>query len=385
MRSETVELLERLIAFPSISSESNLDLINFIEEYLTDHGVTSQRIWSPCGNKASLIANIGPSVPGGIVLSGHTDVVPVVGQAWLTDPWRLTAKHGKLYGRGTCDMKGFIAIALSRVADMVKMGLRRPVQLAFSHDEEVGCGGAEAIVSALKNAFPMASAVIIGEPTLMKVVSAHKGMLGFRTTVHGYEVHSSLVNKGVSAVMCAADLISWHNIQNEKNALVSSALSTAPSFDIAFTTLHVGTITGGTALNITARRCEFVTDIRTIPGEDSEWKDAYLNKVETVSRQMQKIRSEAWVEVNQFINMPSLIATPASTATALAKRLTNEEDELAVSYGTEAGFFQKYGYSVVVCGPGSIENAHQPNEFIAVSEVERCEKFIDDLLVSLCH
>lgn len=383
MRSETVELLEKLVAFRTVSKDSNLDLIAFVERFLGDFGVESQRVLSPCGTKTSLIANVGPRVPGGTVLSGHTDVVPVEGQDWTSDPWQLTERENKLFGRGTCDMKGFLAIALSRVPDMLRMGLRRPIQLAFSHDEEVGCAGADALVSAMRTLLPPASVVIVGEPTLMKVVSAHKGMLGFRTTVHGYEAHSSLVNKGVSAVMRAAELVAWHESQNEKNALVASGRSEPSQFDVPFTTLHVGTITGGTAINITAGRCEFVSDIRTMPGEDRLWQGEYFGKVAQASRQMQRVRPEARIDGVQFIDVPSYGGESNSAAVSLAKQLTGDDYECAVSYATEAGFFQKYGYSAVVCGPGSITDAHQPNEFIAISEMERGEEFIDDLLEQL--
>ncbi len=383
MRSDTLSMLERLVSFPTVSKTSNLELIDFVEKYLAQHGVSFQRIPSICGNKASLIACIGPAVSGGIVLSGHSDVVPVEGQSWLGDPWRLASRDGRLYGRGTCDMKGFVAIALARIPEMTRMDLSRPVLLALSHDEELGCAGAEELVSTMKSSLPDAAAVIVGEPTMMKIVSAHKGMLGFRTTVHGYEVHSSRLQKGVSAVMSAAELIAWHSRQNEKNALAISARGAPSMFDVPFTTLHVGTVTGGTALNITARQCEFVTDIRTLPGEDLLWKEAYLEKAAEVSGQIGNRRPEARVEVSQFIDVPSLDAVQTSPAIELAKRLTGEHEEFAVSYATEAGFFQRHGYPVVVCGPGSIENAHQPDEFISISQIDQGERLLDGVLDSL--
>ncbi|TWI31258.1 acetylornithine deacetylase [Paracoccus sulfuroxidans] len=374
MTSETVALLERLVGFPSISRDSNLPLVGFLESHLAGLGIASTRVPSPCGEKASLYASIGPGVPGGVILSGHTDVVPVEGQDWHSDPWRLTHRDGRLIGRGTCDMKGFLAVVLGLLPRMIGAGLKRPIHLALSHDEELGCAGAEALVRAMMLALPPVAGVIVGEPTMTRVVTAHKGMLGFRTVLRGHPTHSSLINRGVSAVMSAAELIAWHNRQNEGNAL--HAATHAGGFDVPFTSLHVGMIEGGNAINTTAHHCAFTSEIRPLPGEDEFWRAAYLAKATEISDRMRRQHRDCQVEVTQFIDVPSL--SPAiPNFPGLVLDLSKTE---AVSYATEAGFFQRAGLATIVCGPGSIAQAHQPNEFITVEELQRGERFIADVI-----
>ncbi|MDO7607364.1 MAG: M20/M25/M40 family metallo-hydrolase, partial [Loktanella sp.] len=260
------DLMEKLIAFPTVSTESNLALIDFVESYLADLGVASTRVPDATGQKASLYAHIGPQVAGGVVLSGHTDVVPVAGQAWDTDPFTVTEKDGKLYGRGTCDMKGFDALALSAVPLALERGIKRPLQIALSYDEEIGCLGAPPMIDHMvSHGMPRADTVIVGEPSMMQVVTGHKGGIGWDMHFRGFEVHSSIAYQGVSAIMMAAKMIEWCNKVNAETAAATpSALAAA--FDPPYTGLHVGTIHGGTANNITAKDCYFNVNIRLVPG-----------------------------------------------------------------------------------------------------------------------
>lgn len=377
------EMLEKLVAFPSVSSESNLPIISFIEEYLSEHGVKSTRVYDDTGLKSNLYAQIGPDVEGGVVLSGHTDVVPVKGQEWDTDPFELTELDGKLYGRGSCDMKGFIATFLSLVPEMVAADLKYPIQLAFSYDEEVGCIGAPFMISEMVENFPKAKAVIVGEPSMMQVVTGHKGLIGFTTQVHGFEIHSSLMHEGVSAVMTAARLVEWLRTQ-----LVECMNATPNAIDVLFeppfTTFHVGVINGGTASNITAKYCEFTIDIRCPPSQDPmDWYDRYLEYIAKVEAEIQSIRPEVSIEIISRDVNPPLKPEIDGIAEALVRQVTGDNGSHVVSYGTEAGQFQREGYSVVVCGPGSIEQAHQPNEFISVKQLEAGEVFIRSIIEKL--
>ncbi len=374
------EILERLVAFPTVSRESNLDLVSWVGDYLSDHGIESQRVPDPGGRKASLFAHVGPLREGAVVLSGHTDVVPVEGQGWTSDPFTLTLRDGRYYGRGTCDMKGFDALAIWALVEAAGRGLRRPLQLALSYDEEVGCLGAPPLIEAMARALPKGAAVIVGEPSMMQVVTAHKGGYGFRTRVIGHEVHSSLLHRGVSAIMQAARLIQW---ANEANALSASAppSEVAALFDPPWTTVHVGMIRGGTAANITAGACRFTMDMRVLPDEDpADWRARYLDQVRRVERDMQAVHPQARIEVQANFGVPALRPEPDGAAEALARRLTGDNGTHVVSYGTEAGQFQQAGLSAVICGPGSIEQAHQADEFITVAQFRAGRAFMERLL-----
>ena len=377
------EMLERLVAFPSVSSESNLPIIEFIEGYLAEHGVKSWRVYDETGLKSNLYAQIGPDVEGGAVLSGHTDVVPVIGQAWDTDPFALTEIDGKLFGRGSCDMKGFIATGLALVPEMVAADLKYPIQFALSYDEEVGCIGAPFMISEMVEKLPKARAVIVGEPSMMQVVTGHKGAIGFMTKVHGFEIHSSLMHNGVSAVMTAARLVEWLRVQ------FTDGMSATPNeidaiFEPPFTTFHVGVMNGGTATNITAKYCEFSTDIRCPPSQNPNvWFDRYMDFVAKVEAEIQAVRPEASIEVIARDINPALKPEVDGMAETFVRQVTGDNATHVVSYGTEAGQFQREGYSVVVCGPGNIEQAHQPNEFIAVSQLEAGEVFIRNIIEKL--
>jgi len=259
------QMIEQLVGFNTVSRDSNLSLIDFVQNYLDDHGVASTRVVSDDGEKSNLYATIGPLEEGGVVLSGHTDVVPVDGQDWQTDPFLLTEDNGRLYGRGTCDMKGFIGIALSLVPQMRL--LRRPIHLALSYDEEVGCRGAPAMIEQMVTNIPSPQAVIVGEPTSMSAVTGHKGIVGLKTTVRGYETHSSQTNRGVSAVMNAARLVGYLSAMAER---LERDTPSDNGFNPHHTSIHVGVINGGTAMNIVSRHCEFVWDVRNIPGDDPD-------------------------------------------------------------------------------------------------------------------
>ncbi len=377
------QMLEKLVSFPTVSDVSNLELINFVEEYLSGHGVKSQRVYDETGEKANLYAVIGPNVEGGVVLSGHTDVVPVKGQAWVTDPFKVTEKDGKLYGRGTCDMKGFDALALALVPEMLKANLKRPIQIALSYDEEVGCLGAPFMISDMVKKLPHAAAVIVGEPSMMQVVSGHKGAIGFMTHVKGFEIHSSLMHQGVSAVMTAARLVEWLRLRFEEN-LAATPNDIDAMFEPPFTTLHAGIIKGGSATNITALDCEFSCDIRCPASQDPlEWFARYKAFVDEVEAEIQAIRPEASITVIARDVNPALKPETEGAAETLARQLTGDNGSHVVSYGTEAGQFQREGYSVVVCGPGSIDQAHQPNEFITIEQFEAGEAFIRRLIDTL--
>ncbi len=378
------DLMDRLVGFPTVSRDSNLDLIDFAEDYLNGFGVRSVRVPNEDGTKAALYAHIGPEVDGGVVLSGHTDVVPVDGQPWDTDPFTVTEKDGRYYGRGTCDMKGFDALALSAVPLAIERGLKRPLQIALSYDEEVGCTGAPPMIDHMvAHGMPRADTVLVGEPSMMKVVTGHKGGLGFHMHFQGFEVHSSIAYQGVSAIMMAAKLIDWANQVNVENAAKTPNDIAAP-FDPPYTTLHVGQISGGTAHNITAKDCRFGFDFRVVPGDDIEaWKTRFHAKLAEIEAEMKAIRPEAGIVAAPRFFVPGLVPETQGSAEELARRLTGDNSHNVVSYGTEAGQFQERGYSAVVCGPGDIAQAHQPNEFITVDQFRQGEAFIARLVDTL--
>nr|WP_281493191.1 acetylornithine deacetylase [Yoonia sp. F2084L] len=375
------ELMDRLVGYPTVSRDSNLELIDFVEDYLAGFSVKSTRVPNEDGTKAALYAHVGPQVDGGVVLSGHTDVVPVDGQAWDTDPFTVTERDGKLYGRGTCDMKGFDALALSAVPLALERGIKRPLQIALSYDEEVGCVGAPPMIDHMVSmGLPRADTVLVGEPSMMKVVTGHKGGIGYKMHFRGFEVHSSLAPTGVSAVMMAAKLINWANEVNAENAARTPSDLSADFFP-PYTTLHVGTISGGTAHNITAKDCHFGFDFRIVPGEDiAEWKARFHAKVAELEAEMKAVRPEAGITAEQYFRVPGLVPEQDGKAEAMVRQLTGENASNVVSYGTEAGQFQERGYSAVICGPGDIAQAHQPNEFVTVDQFQQGEAFIGRLV-----
>ncbi len=377
------EMLEKLVSFPSVSSESNLPIIHFIAEYLDSHGVESHLVYDATGQKANLYANAGPMLEGGVVLSGHTDVVPITGQDWGTDPFQVVEKGGKLFGRGTCDMKGFDALALTAVPLALERGIKRPIQIAMSYDEEVGCVGAPLMIAEMARLMPKAAAAIIGEPSMMQAVSGHKGGLGIATHIRGFEVHSSLQHTGVNAIHEAARLIEWANEMNVVNEAKDRDAITA-TFVPPWTTVHVGTIHGGTANNITAKDCHFVMGFRCVPSERAQdWAEAYKAKAREVEAAMQAIHPDCFIQLDAKFDVPGLQPEENGAAEALVRRLTGDNATHVVSYGTEAGQFQDGGYSAIICGPGDIAQAHQPNEYLTVKQFQAGEAFMHRLIDDL--
>jgi acetylornithine deacetylase len=382
-RMTPFELMEKLISFPTVSRDTNIPLIDWVAEYLSGHGIESHRYVDPDQPKHALFAHVGPWEEGAIVLSGHTDVVPVDGQPWDTDPYTVVEKDGKYYGRGTCDMKGFDALAIWALVEVQYAQLKTPLQIALSFDEEIGCTGAPPMIKAMQPVLPKGKAAIIGEPSTMQAVTGHKGGSGFHTHVIGFEVHSSLMHTGVNAIMAGAKLIEWANTQNTIS-MAAKPTEVAAMFDPPFTTVHVGMIEGGTAHNITAKDCKFGLDFRVVPGEDKEkWKIAYLEEVKRVEVAMQAIVPETRIEITPRFDVPPLQPEEDGIAETLVRQITGDNASHKVSYGTEAGQFQEAGYSAVICGPGDIAQAHQPNEFIEVAQFNAGHDFMKKLLTRL--
>jgi acetylornithine deacetylase len=377
------QILDQLVSFPTVSRGSNLALIDWLEAYLASHGIESHRHWNEDRSKAALFAHVGPWVAGGVVLSGHSDVVPVDGQDWTSDPWVVTERDGRLYGRGTCDMKGYVALSVWALVQAHKRGVTRPLQLALSYDEEIGCTGAPPMIATMQQILPQASVAVIGEPSSMGLINGHKGGTGFHVHVKGYEVHSSLLPYGVSAIMEGARLIGWINAKNaEIQARPASAA--AATFHPPFTTLHVGMISGGTAHNITAGDCRFAVEMRVVPDEDITALAAEFEaEAARLDAALKAVNPQAGVTLTRFFNVPGLKPETEGPAEALVRRLTGANAAGVVSYGTEAGQFQDAGYSAVICGPGDIAQAHQVDEYLELSEWQAGQRFMLALLEDL--
>lgn len=370
-------ILERLIAFDTTSRNSNLALIAWVEDFLRARGVSSQRVANADCSKANLYARIGPDVAGGVVLSGHTDVVPVDGQPWSTDPWALTEKAGKLYGRGVADMKSFLALALAHVDEALAAPLTRPIWLAFSYDEEIGCLGAPAMIDEMAQLAQRPAAVIVGEPTSMKVISAHKGIRTFWVEVIGREAHSSLPHAGVSAIMEAQKLM--HLI-----AEIAAELRGADHFDPPGASMTIGMIEGGTAINILARRCRFGFDLRAPTQAEADAIEARMRAAaDKLDAEIKARAPEGGVSVTRRSMTPGLEMAPDSAAESLARALTGDNDVRTAAYAAEAGLFQRAGMPAVLCGPGSIEQAHQPDEWIELSQLDEGARFMRRLIAHL--
>ena len=370
------EVIDTLVSFDTTSRNSNLELIHWVADYLAAHGVTADLVHSEDRSKANLFATIGADEDGGIVLSGHTDVVPVDGQTWTNDPFTVVERDGKLFGRGTSDMKSFCAVALALVPQFVACQPKTPIHLAFSYDEEVGCLGVHGLIDYLREKGRRPRALIVGEPTEMKVVNSHKTSIGLRGWLTGVAGHSSQTQNGVNAVMWAGELIGW---LNEKAAELR-ALPPNERFEPPYSTLSVNTIDGGTATNIIPGACNFYWDMRLLPEVDAE---ALIGEIEAFvdgSIRPHLAAGGGAVEIERVAVVPALLPEDGSPAETLAMALTESNETFAVSYGTEAGIFQDFGIPTVVCGPGSIQQAHRPDEFIAVSEVEACETFLRRLI-----
>lgn len=375
-------ILAELISFDTTSRDSNIPLIAWVEGFLSHHGVPHFRVDYEDGRKTNLFATIGPDVEGGVVLSGHTDVVPVDGQAWSSDPFRLEERDGLLYGRGTCDMKGFIAVCLAMVPKFKGMALKVPVHFAFSCDEEVGCRGVVPLVHHMRDNLKRPSAVIVGEPTSMRVVNAHKSAVRYATEVTGHESHSALTDRGVNAIMVAAEIVA--EINRIREDFIAEGDPTG-RFDPPYSTIHVGTIKGGTANNIVPKTCSFGWETRLIPGAD---RDFAPKRVAALSRKlegpMKAVAPETGISTTKATDVPGLAPEKDSVAEVLALHCAHANSTHTVSYCTEAGHFQAIGIPTVICGPGSIEQAHKPDEFIAVEQLRKCEAFMSRLAARCC-
>ena len=381
--SHQIDWLRRLVAHDTTSSKSNLNLIDDVEAHLVAHGARTHRVWNADRTKANLYAVVGPDVEGGVILSGHTDVVPVEGQKWSTDPWTLTEKGGKLYGRGTCDMKSFSAIALSLLPEMTRAQLKRPIIFALSYDEEIGLLGAPHMIAEIKSKLPPPSAVIVGEPTMMKVIDGHKGIASFRTTVTGFTTHSSQTDRGVSAVEAAAKLIA--KISDMREARARAADPQSP-FTPPYSTMTVNVVNGGTQVNIMAGSCVFNWDCRVIPGDSAAAALAEFNEyAHDVEATMRKKSDVCRIVTERATDAPPLAPSPDNPAADLAKAITGLNSTDVVSYCAEAGQFQEAGFSTVICGPGSIDQAHQPDEYVSLDQLAEGTAFIRKLIARLAQ
>ena len=377
-RLTAVEILDRLIAFDTVSDRSNRALIDWAADYLRGHGITPVILPDADGTKANLVARIGPAADGGVVLSGHTDVVPVVGQDWSSDPFRMSERDGRLYGRGTADMKGFVAVVLAAAPDLAARPLRRPVYIALSYDEGVGCFGVPHIIDHLIENGPTPSLAIIGEPTLMRPCNAHKGIQVFRTSVTGREAHSSSPESGVNAVRYAAALVValGRIADRERQSPDGSG-----RFDPPYATLNVGRIEGGSVFNIVPPDCRFVWDLRPLPRDDPE---ALLAEFEAVAAddilpQIRRTAPDGGIATERLCDVPALRPDPDGPAETLARQLTGANTQGTVAFATEAGLFQRAGISAVVLGPGDIAQAHKPDEFITRDQLAAGTAFLDRL------
>ena len=374
---DSKEMLKRLVAFDTTSRNANLPLIDFVQDYLDGYGVQSIRVDHEKDKKTNLYATIGPDVAGGIVLSGHTDVVPVDGQDWSSDPFDLAERDGRLYGRGSADMKGFIAVALAAVPEFVRAGLKKPVHLAFSCDEEIGCTGVRPLIDHIRDDLPRPAAVIVGEPTSMRVVNAHKGAVRFQTCVTGHEAHSSCTHLGVNAILVAGELLCEIARIAEDYRKKGDP---SGRFDPPYTTVQTGVIEGGTANNIIPGACTIDWEARLLPEHDpAELEQRFEAFSRSLEPAMKAVSDKAGIETTVMNAIPGLAPDDASLAQSLALKLAKANGTAAVSYGTEAGLFQSAGMPAIVCGPGNIEQAHKADEFVAISQIKRCEEFMAGL------
>jgi acetylornithine deacetylase len=371
-------LLERLIGFATVSRDSNLDMIEFIRLYLEELGVESELFYNAERTKANLFATIGPRERGGIVLSGHTDVVPVDGQAWTVDPFRLTERDGRLYGRGTADMKGFIASVLAAVPGFIERELKLPVHLAFSYDEEVGCLGVRPMLAELERRDHKPALCLIGEPTELKPVLGHKGKLAMRCQVKGAPCHSAYAPYGVNAIQYAARMIGRLEEIGEQLAQPEHH---DERFDPPFSTVQTGVIKGGRALNIVPAECEFDFEVRALPGFDA---NQVADQLQTYAEaellpKMRAVKSDTDIRLQPLSAYPGLATSPDSEAARLLALLSGSMEFGTVAFGTEGGLFDQAGIPTVVCGPGSMDQGHKPDEFVTVEQLRDCDAMLGRL------
>ena len=374
-RTTTIDLLERLVSFDTTSRNSNLPLIGFIRDYLEGFGVTYRISTDATGQKANLHAIIGPREAGGLALSGHVDTVPVDDQVWTGDPFTLRRRDGKLFARGSCDMKGFVAACLAAVPDLQALPLVRPLHLFISYDEEVGCGGVKRLIQDLGESGLRPDLCVVGEPSGMRPILAHKGKLNVKVTVRGLTGHSSDPSKGVNAVQAAGEAIAW--IAREARRLAVEG-PFEDGFDPPHTTVHVGTVEGGTILNIIPERAAFTMEWRPIPGD---LPHRHLERMqacfaETIEPAMKAVHPACGFRYEIPLEMPGMALPADHTLATVVKQVAGSNSAGKVAYGTEGGFFENAGIPTIICGPGHIAQAHQPDEWIAESELSRCDGFI---------
>ena len=382
IEKKSLDLLKTLIGFDTTSFKSNLNLIKFIENYLNQYKIKSELVYDETKNKANLFATIGPNSSGGIVLSGHTDVVPVANQKWDSDPFQLIEKDQKLYGRGTSDMKSFIGLVLSRVPKIVEKKLSKPIHLAFSYDEEIGCVGVHGLLDLIEKKSIKPEFCIVGEPTSMEVVIGHKGKHAYSVKVEGLACHSGQAPFGVNAINYASKLIAYIDKLNKEKSINGPFDN---DYEVPHTTLHTGLIKGGAILNIVPDLCEFEFEVRNLIKDDplqlvKKIKD-YANQ--KLIKDMHKVSSKTGISFNEKINYPALDMSEDIDLVKKIKELLGNNIHKKVVYGTEAGLFKnRSNIPTIVCGPGSIDQAHKPNEFISIEQISRCSKFLDNLIDS---
>ncbi len=382
LMTSSLHHLEKLIAFATISRDSNLELIAYVQAVLSGLGIASILVHSEDGAKANLWATIGPPDRPGIVLSGHSDVVPVEGQAWTSDPFQLTRRDGNLHGRGSADMKGFIACCLHMAEQAAKAPLKTPIHFAFSYDEEIGCVGVRRLLDLLKDAPLKPRLCIVGEPTLMQAVTAHKGKLGFRVTAHGLEAHSSLAPIGVNAIYMAADLIG--EIRAIQRDIAAHGVRDG-DYEVAYTTLHVGKMQGGEVMNIVPNRCSFDFEIRYLPEDD---RLAIVTRIkaaaEKVAAGYRDVFAQARFEFSDLQSYPAMNTPVDSEAVKFVHALTGGNSTGKITFGTEGGLFQAVlGTPAVVCGPGNIAVAHKPDEYVSEAQLAACDRMLERLVEKL--
>jgi len=375
----TFALIERLVGFDTTSRDSNLGLIEWARDYLKGYGIASRLTYDATGNKANLFATVQKGAGPGIVLSGHTDVVPVDGQDWASDPFKAIVKNEKIYGRGACDMKSYLAVILAMAPRFAAANLRSPIHFALSYDEEVGCIGARGLLEDLARNDIRPAGAIIGEPTSIQPVIAHKGKRAYRCCVRGKEAHSALTPQGVNAIEYAARIISYiRHMAKRQQACEPRDYG----FDVPFTTLQTGVISGGTAGNIVPRECNFQFEFRYLPGADPDALEReirdYAERV--VLPEMKRTDPGTSIDIETKSDNPGLSVSEKDQITQLAQALARNQSTAKVAYLTEGGLFQRAGIPAVICGPGSIEQAHKPDEYVALEQVALCESFMERLL-----
>ena len=381
---KVIELIKKLISFDTTSRNSNLDLIKFIEDYLTSHGIESTLIYNEGEGKANLYATLGDPTKSGVMLSGHTDVVPVDGQNWDTDPFKVVEKDGKLFGRGTSDMKSFIALVLAYVPKFLERGLDTPIHLAFSYDEEIGCIGVRRMIDMINTLPVKPRMAIVGEPTSMGVIVGHKGKRSYKAHVRGLETHSSLAPQGVNAIEYAAELIVYLKFMARR---ISEHGPHDDLYDVSHTTVHTGVIRGGTALNIVPKDCHFDFEFRYVGDDDPDVIEAEIHEfsAQSLEPHMHKISPDTGIDITCSNDMPGLDLNADEEVVTFVKALAGKNDHSKVAFGTEAGLFHtRAGVPTVICGPGSIEQAHKPNEFVELSQLDEATIFMDRLMDKVC-